>query len=239
VLGLLEGGAPIKVLRLTRDGNTSSMSQLPEGELKSVWSDPVLRYSNILEGLFHSKVVICEADADCRFYSAVLDALHEEQLTSTNPDDVLFVPSGGKQGIPKLANVLKELKVETYAIVDFDALKEKTLLRRIVESVGYEWDNLDSQYMPLVAALNGDADVRWKAVKNSGVSAVPVGEPSRAVVALLAELKARHVLVVTVGELEGFDRSISVVGTQWLSEMLSKSGHKTSSEAKELLQSIE
>lgn len=75
VLGLLAASADVTVLRLTRNGNDSHLNQLRPEDLAEVWNDPILRYSNVLDGLFYESVVICEGDADCRFYAAVLDDL--------------------------------------------------------------------------------------------------------------------------------------------------------------------
>ncbi|MEV0989569.1 hypothetical protein [Streptomyces sp. NPDC049949] len=34
---------------------------------------PSLRYSNIISGLFHDGVVLCESEGDCQFYAASFD----------------------------------------------------------------------------------------------------------------------------------------------------------------------
>jgi hypothetical protein len=114
VLGLLDAETPVTVLRLSRSGDEAHLSQLASERLSEVWADPVFRYSNVLDGLFYSAVCVCEADADCRFYSAVLDGLEDGGEAPIKPDDVLFVPSGGKQRAPKLASALKDLKVLTF-----------------------------------------------------------------------------------------------------------------------------
>jgi len=51
--GLLNSGVDLSVIRLSRQGNTTKASQLPANDLKTMWTDPVLRYSNVLDGLFH------------------------------------------------------------------------------------------------------------------------------------------------------------------------------------------
>ncbi|MEW1820649.1 AAA family ATPase [Arthrobacter sp. NPDC080031] len=106
VLGLLDGGiqSDIRIIRIARKGNINSFHELPPHEISATWNDPVLRYSNILQGLFHRKVAICESDADCRFYGAVLDELAQETDRRSQADDVLLVPRGGKQRVSALAN---------------------------------------------------------------------------------------------------------------------------------------
>lgn len=74
LLGLLEANAPVNVARIVREGNLNRLSQLPPEEIQQVWADPVLKYSNVLQGLFHRQVVVCESDGDCRFFGAALDS---------------------------------------------------------------------------------------------------------------------------------------------------------------------
>ena len=103
--GLLDAdNEHIKIIRINREGDVNHMNILNNDEVKNLWKDPILRYSNILSGLFHSKVVICESDTDCRFYQAVLYAMQNED--SINPD-ILFTHCGGKQ---RLKVVIKALR---------------------------------------------------------------------------------------------------------------------------------
>ncbi|MDO9580582.1 MAG: AAA family ATPase, partial [Bacteroidales bacterium] len=96
--GLLDANIQnIKIVRIQRDGEINNVSLLNQQDINTLWSDPLLRYSNVLEGLFHSKVIIAESDADCRFYSAILDTLTDgEGEIST---DILFTHCGGKHRI--------------------------------------------------------------------------------------------------------------------------------------------
>lgn len=96
--GLLESEVPLSVVRVDR--NQSPLAkQLTADRLKEVWKQPALRYSNVLDGLFHRLVVLVEADADGRFYSAALDILFLEGKTTVPSSDVLFVPCGGISGM--------------------------------------------------------------------------------------------------------------------------------------------
>jgi len=238
VLGLLSGDAPVTVLRLTREGNDSHLDQLKAEDLATVWDDAILRYSNVLDGLFYGCVVVCEGDADCRFYSAVLDDLASGGATSARPDDVLMVPSGGKGRVANIANALKALKVRLFAIVDFDALRERTVIKQIVESVGGEWDSLEEDYSSLIRVMNPNGGVLWDQAKTQGLAAVPQGDASQQAVRLLGGLSRQRVLVVPVGEMEGFDRTIGGKSSTWVNGMLAKNGHKLSSEARDLVAHI-
>ncbi len=238
ILGLLAGGADVTVLRLTRDGDDSHIRQLPSADLISVWDDPILRYSNVLDGLFYKAVVVCEADADCRFYGAVLDYLATSGAIALNPDDVLFVPSGGKDRVPNIARSLGALGVDTFAIVDFDVLKDRGKAKNIVESLGGSWTELDEFYNSLKDALNAKGGAGWEQVKTQGLAAVPAGAPSQAAASLLDGLRRQRLLVVPVGELEGFDKTISGKSSMWVNAMLAKNGHQTCAAAKDLIRQV-
>lgn len=57
----------IRIIRLRREGEVNKVTELTPDDLRRSWADPTLRYSNVLDGVFHEQVVVCEADGDCRF----------------------------------------------------------------------------------------------------------------------------------------------------------------------------
>lgn len=143
--GLLDAdNENVKIIRISREGNINHMNILNNEEIKMFWKDPILRYSNILSGLFHSKVVICESDTDCRFYQAVLNAIHDGK-NDISPD-VLFTHCGGKQRLKTVVSALKSLNVNTVAIADIDILNDKVTFKDIVEPIGIEWKDIESKW---------------------------------------------------------------------------------------------
>ncbi|MET8912424.1 AAA family ATPase [Micromonospora sp. NPDC004551] len=151
--GLVASNAPLSVIRLNREGNTASASQLSHDQLRELWDDPVLQYSNVLDGLFHRIVVLAEAERDCRFYQAALDAYAEMNAGDQAcrypvppPSDVLFVPSYGKAGMFRLAEVLRAAAVPVIATPDLDILNERSKIEQLVKSLGGEWSPLDKDY---------------------------------------------------------------------------------------------
>jgi hypothetical protein len=146
LVGALEAnGAAVQVIRLRRDGNVNFVKALSVDEIREIWADPVLRYSNILNGLFHEKVVVCEADGDCRFYNALADAL---RIDNRHPylRDILFTPAGGKAGIPKIVRALRGLAVPVCAIVDFDLLRDAGQLRSLLAAFDLDFDDFRGDY---------------------------------------------------------------------------------------------
>ncbi|MFC9334295.1 ATP-dependent endonuclease [Arthrobacter sp. NPDC057009] len=227
VLGLLhsENDSPVHLIRVVRDQSSSQFYELSSEQIRETWTNPVLRYSNILQGLFHRRVVVCEADADCRFFGAVLDQLADETGQRKEADDVLFVPAGGKHGVPALAGALGGLGVETHALLDFDVLRVKKDIKAIVESMGGDWTDFDADYLSFFNPMRSENKVDLS--KKIGLNAVPTGSPLRACMRLIESLHAIGVHVIPVGEMEGFDRSIDGHGSEWVSGALKENLHKT------------
>jgi hypothetical protein len=131
--------------------------------VKTLWADPLLRYSNVLDGLFHERVVVCEADADCRFYEAVAVAVAEKE--GQPPPDALFVHCGGKGRMANLVTALRAVGVPVVVVADFDILSEEEPLRRLFEALGGEWSEIASEWAEIKSAIAskkpelGSADV--------------------------------------------------------------------------------
>lgn len=226
VLGLVDGGSDqTRVVRLTRSGESTGAHTLNPEEISAVWADPVLRYSNILQGLFHRRVVITESDADCRFYSSVLDYECGRRGRQTIADETVFVPSGGKTRVATLAKATARLGVQTFAILDFDVLKDRRELRGILGALGGEWtQELTDLHQVVVDAVNGVGD--WGRLKNMGLSGLPAGEATRSASKLLHLLADRRFLILPFGEMEDADRELSEHGSSWVTRMLELGRHQ-------------
>jgi len=129
----------VKVIRIIRDGHINRVSLLDNEGIRKLWGDPLLRYSNIFDGLFHEQVVVCESDGDCRFYSAILDALYDG--TQKRPD-ILFTHCGGKHRISVVAQALRAVGVSVKVVADFDILSAEQPLRALYESMDGTWSNI-------------------------------------------------------------------------------------------------
>ncbi|MEU7528529.1 ATP-binding protein [Saccharothrix sp. NPDC042600] len=151
LIGLLQSNASLAVIRLTRDGNTSSSHRLEPDQIRTIWSDPVLKYSHVLDGLFHSRVVVAENERDCTFYAAALDAAHEEMPLPITPSEVLFVPTNGKDGLAPVVEALARLKVPVIASPDLDMLDDTTKMKRLLKALGREWADFQEDYIACTA----------------------------------------------------------------------------------------
>lgn len=157
--GLLHAGSPLSVVRLRRNGNDVQAHQLLPEQLREMWDDPVLKYSNVLDGLFHELVVLAEADRDCRFYEAALDArpASSEDVAAFDlpATQVLFVPTGGLGGMAKAARTLRALHVPVIASPDLDALSDSGVLSQIVQALGNRWQDIEEDWATVTNGVGG------------------------------------------------------------------------------------
>lgn len=140
----------LRVLRIQRDGNVNRVKELDKARAKAIGSDPLMKFSSVLSGVFHQRVIVCESDADCLFYSSLLDLpeVHGEQLP-----DVLFVQAAGKHRMAALAEALRSLDVTVDVVADFDLLNDDSVLKRLVLALGGEWTSVVAESSPLKKAI--------------------------------------------------------------------------------------
>jgi len=152
--GLLDADSNnVKIVRINREGNTNHIKMLDNEGVKQLWKDSILRYSNILSGLFHSKVVICESDTDCRFYQAILDALYEGKNVVS--PDILFTHCGGKERLKTVIPALKALNVKTAVVADIDVLNKEDTFNTICEKMEIEWDGIKGKWKSVFDYVKG------------------------------------------------------------------------------------
>ncbi|MFC8345230.1 AAA family ATPase [Streptomyces sp. NPDC057280] len=145
--GLLGSEAEVSIVRLDRgmDGG-SQAHQLAVEDVRDLWGDPLLRYTNALDSLFHRLTIVAEADQDCRFYAAALNEYEPPAEVPIPPSDVLFIPSYGKAAIYKLVRVLRAIFVPVVAVPDIDILNDESNISRLVRAYGVDWESLKSDY---------------------------------------------------------------------------------------------
>lgn len=158
VQGALESSVETTVLRMTRSTNINHVSYLGSTDVRSLWADSLLRYSNVLDGLFHDVVVLCEGDADCRFYQAVLDELAEEDAGSNvRTPEYLFTQCGGKSRFASVLRTLKSVAVPVIVVTDFDFLREPNSVKKVVDLQGGDFTDFETELNLLNSALVSDS----------------------------------------------------------------------------------
>ena len=145
IRGLLAGNqGRISIIRLVREGDHNTAHLLSNEDLSRLWSDPILRYSDALDGIFHQRVVICESDSDCHFYGAMTTALAESREI---PDpNIMFVPVGGKHRVKTIVKALRALSVPVSVVLDIDALDSEATMQEIVTEMGFPWEDFAVLY---------------------------------------------------------------------------------------------
>ncbi|MEU1261108.1 ATP-binding protein [Streptomyces cellulosae] len=145
--GLLSSDAEVSIVRLDRgvDGQ-SQAHQLAVEDVRDLWGDPLLRYTNALDSLFHRLTIVAEADQDCRFYAAALSEYEPQSDVPIPSSDVLFIPSYGKAAIYKLVKVLRAIFVPVVAVPDIDILNDEANVSRLVGAYGVDWDSMKNDY---------------------------------------------------------------------------------------------
>lgn len=130
----------LHVLRIQREGNINHVKELDKKRAKAISTDPLMKYSSVMSGVFHERVIICESDSDCMFYSSLLDL---PEIHGDRQPDVLFVHANGKHRMATLAKALTELDVPVDIIADIDILKEDRIVKEIIETLGGDWREIE------------------------------------------------------------------------------------------------
>ena len=149
--GLLQAAPEqLRIIRIERVGEVNRVKELDKEKARTIGSDPLMKFSNVLNGIFHERVIICEADSDCMFYSALLDL---PKIRGEQQPDVLFVHANGKHRMAALAEALRSLGVMVDTIADIDVINDGSVHRKIVEALGGIWSTFEVQAKPVRDAI--------------------------------------------------------------------------------------
>lgn len=141
----------VKIARITRDGDENHIKVLDQNNIDTIWNDPIMRHSNMLDSLFYEHTVLCESDSDCQLYSLILEYLKEQ---AGERNDTLFIHCGGKGRMHLLIEELIALGVDYRVIPDIDVFNDRNLIRMIIEASGGEWNTFEHDYNILANAMN-------------------------------------------------------------------------------------
>ena len=154
VQGALNSSGNVAVCRLTRVDDENHAALLDASQLKALWSKPLLRSAAAIDGLFHTGVVVCEADSDVRLYEATLR--RAESKAKVQPSDLYFAQGGGKGELATLAQAYGSLKTKTAVIADIDLVRNPVEHHKVLQALGSSLETTDPRYKSVMAAL-GDA----------------------------------------------------------------------------------
>lgn len=131
IKGLIENNSSrVKIIKIDREDNTNYFNPVDNDCLKQLANNRMLRHTNILNGLFYRKVVLCEDETDCKFYSIILDTL-DKNLSQ----NILFCALGGKDQFKIIANLLNKLHIDYIIIADLDLINEQKRLKELINNL--------------------------------------------------------------------------------------------------------
>lgn len=137
IRGILERkSSRVKIVKINRKDNSNEIFKLNSSDIEKIANDRNLKYTNILNGLFYSKVVLCENESDCKFYSTILESLNNKIYQST-----LFCAVGGKDQFKVIIPLLKRLKIEYVVIADIDLINDRNKLKQLLNSINKDQYN--------------------------------------------------------------------------------------------------
>jgi len=225
VMGCLQSGTPVTIIRLTYHASVATARILPSEEILKLMRNPLLRSTGVLSGLFYEVVVVTESDADRAFYQEI-----NERLLRCKPEwgipNCLFINAQNKQTVHTIIKPLRQLGIPAVGVVDIDIIKEG----------GKSWTNLlSSANVPDIShnslatmrsAVNqAMADTGLDMKKDGGVNILQNAD-REAALNLLKQLGEYGIFVVPRGELESWLPELKVGGKSpaWLISVFEKMG---------------
>ncbi|MBT2452135.1 AAA family ATPase [Streptomyces sp. ISL-43] len=145
--GVLDAQTDRKIclVRLDRTTGAPTARALEPTSVKDLLRTPLLRYSNIISGLFHDRVVLCESEGDCQFYAATFDVTKDP----AKPENALFLHTNGKPRLAETARRLRECGIPTAVIADLDLLRTSGDVRKAVTALGGAWEDVSTDFKVL------------------------------------------------------------------------------------------
>jgi ABC-type cobalamin/Fe3+-siderophores transport system ATPase subunit len=232
VMGCIQSGAPINIIRLTYRAGVSTARVLPSHEILELMRNPLLRSTGVLNGLFYEFVVVTESDADRAFYQEI-----NERLLRFKPEwgipNCLFLNAQGKHTVHTIIKPLRKLGIPAAGIVDVDVLKEG----------GVPWSNImDGANIPpinrnslatLRANVKTAMDGTNRDMKREGGIAILQQQDREAAENLFRQLADYGMFAVPGGELESWLKTLRATGhgPPWLIDMFVKMGEDVDADA--------
>ena len=144
----------IKIIKINREENINKFHLLDNDSIFSISNDKNLKYSNILNGLFYRKIVLCEDESDCKLYSTVLESLDSDLYQNT-----LFCAVGGKDQFKIVLPLLKKLNIDYSIIADIDLINDKDKLKQLVNSISLgDYDKIKKAHSIFLDSYNDHID---------------------------------------------------------------------------------
>ena len=228
LMGCLSAGAKVNVVRLARRGAKAIANLLDSDTLDAMMSDPMLRSSNVLAGLFYNAAVVVEGDSDRSFYEEINLRLGYVGRGIKHP---LFINAHGKQTAPVIAQTLRNAGVPSAIVLDLDWLKEDG----VVQKKYFEGTGLPVQARTSAAAARSqtrlDLEATGRNYKRDGGIELLTGDAKAAANDFLDLMDKYGLFTVRRGEVEAWLSELNIPRAKqgWLEHVFSEMGSDRSS----------
>lgn len=236
VMGAIESGAPVQIVRLQFQNDVPTACLLDQNELIQFMNDPLLRSANVLSGLFSKSVVVGESDTDRAFYQEINTRLVTAK-DSRGIENAVFLNAQNKQTVPKIVRLLRKMGVPTVGIVDLDVLAEgganwahqtsaSCIPEALQQTLGTSRQSIFSA-LKAVSTDNDKKEYKWC----GGINLLDKGNKEAADI-LLSTLKAYGLLVVPIGEVEAWLAELNIARSKstWLRKVFETLGSRPTDE---------
>jgi predicted ATPase len=226
LMGCIESGKKVNVVRLTYDGNNNSTAKILDSEtLVKLMQNPLLRSIGVLEALFYNFVIVTEADADRAFYQEINNRLLDSK-SDLGIQDCLFLNAHGHHKMWDIVKPLREIGIPTAAIVDIDIIKKG----------GEEWNKvLEAANIP---KSNHDVFRKYresnlKVLNNTGKNMkldgginTLQGKEKDGCIDFFEQMQSYGIFIVPIGEVERWLPKLDIVRSKknWLDSIFEKLG---------------
>ncbi|MCS4275151.1 putative ATPase [Mycetocola sp. BIGb0189] len=123
----------VSIARLTRNGNTNHVAQLSAEVVHELYEDPLMKHYDMLNGLFATGVVLCEADSDCTYYRATVESMPADSHGFVQ--EAHFTHASGKARIAQAIGTFRKTAVPVAAIFDIDILQNDHEFNRLIDTI--------------------------------------------------------------------------------------------------------
>lgn len=137
IKGILSMTSDVNIIRITQpiDGQ-NNITLVNKNDIEEIITDPMLRVTRVIEGLFAEKVVITESESD--------ELVYQELISTVGKGRSLYFTHGhGKQTLYKIAELYKNIGVDYALVFDFDLIRKKDDVKKILKLIGINETNKD------------------------------------------------------------------------------------------------
>lgn len=225
VMGCIQSGAPINIVRLTYRDNVATARLLASQDLLTLMRNPLLRSTGVLSGLFYEFVIVTEGDADRAFYEEV-----NERLLRFKPEwgipNCLFLNAQNKQTVQTILRPLRNLGIPAAGIVDIDVLKDGGTVWTAFLKGGFVPELERNALADLRRDVKTKLDATGKNMKREGGLELLDDSDKEAATNLCERLSEYGLFIVRKGELESWLSNLGATGhgPSWLVDVFQKMG---------------